>query len=153
MPLNPFFSIGSVHLMKKWHVAVVVLSLVVVATGVGVWVTYVDFLSALKHETNRWAVIEDVNGDRMAVEPSSNTVWSTLVELHQNGTSMWVGGIVERYANKWGFRFKPDTVTVAQFTAEALQATIRHISADFDYWLGLGWAYVGSRVVEAHSQP
>jgi len=138
--------------MKKWHLAVAVLLVVVViALSVAVWANYVDYLNAVKHDTNRWAVIEDVNEDKMAVEPISDHIWSELVHLNQNGTRMFVGGVVERYGNKWGFRFKPDTVTVAQFTAEGLQATIRDISADIDYWLNLGWTYVSSRVVEIHS--
>lgn len=106
---------------------------------------------ALKHNTDRWAVIEDVNGDRMAVEPTSDSVWSELVGMRQDGTSMWVGGIVERYGNSWGFRFKPDTVTVAEVTAEGLQATIEFISSDIGYWENLGWAYVSSRIVEVPS--
>jgi len=139
--------------MKKRYVAVAVLAILMVTVilGVAVWANYVDSLNAVKHETNRWAVIEDRNGDRMAVEPTSDQVWSELVKLNQNGTRMWVGGIVERYDNKWGFRFKPDTVTVAQVTAEGLQATIREINANIDYWLNLGWAYISAKVVEIHS--
>jgi len=137
--------------MKRWLLTVVVLiGVIVSALGVTVWANYVDYLNAVKHETNRWAVIEDVNGDKMAVEPVSNHVWSELVQLSQNGTRMFVGGIVERYDNKWGFRFKPDTVRVAQFTAEGLQATIRYMSGNIDYWLN-GWAYVSAKVVETHS--
>jgi hypothetical protein len=67
-----------------------------------------------------------------------------------NGTRMFVGGIVEKYGNKWGFRFKPDSVTIAQVTAEGLQATIKYISENLDYWLD-GYAYVSSKVVETHS--
>jgi len=138
--------------VKKWHItATVLIVLIVVVLGAAVWANYVDMLNAVKHDSNRWAVIEDINGDRMAVEPVSDLIWAELVQLHQNGTRMWVGGIVERYTNKWGFRFKPDTVTVAQFTAEGLQTTIKDISADIDYWLNLGWAYVGAKVVEIHS--
>jgi len=136
--------------MKKWYVAVAVLITVVVILSVAVWANYVDALNAVKHETNRWAVIEDVNEDRMAVEPISDHIWLELVQLNQNGTRMFVGGIVERYDNKWGFRFKPDTVTVAQVTAEGLQATISYISENIDDWLN-GWAYVGAKVVEIHS--
>jgi len=137
--------------MKRWHVAVAVLISVTVVISVAVWANYVDSLNAVKHETNRWAVIEDVNGDRMAVEPINNDVWSKLVQMNQNRTRMFVGGIVERYNNKWGFRFKPDNVTVAEVTAEGLQATIRDISADINYWLNLTWAYVSAKVVEIHS--
>lgn len=77
-------------------------------------------------------------------------VWNQLVELHQNKTVMWIGGIVEEYDNKWGFRFKPETITIAQFTAERLQATIRFISEDLDYWIGLGWTYILAKVSEIH---
>ncbi len=141
--------------MKRWHVAAAVLiGLFVVVVGVSAWASYVDSLNAIKHETSRWAVIEDVNGDRMAVEPESDQIWAELVQLNQNGTRMFVGGIVERYDNKWGFCFKRDSVTIAQFTAEftteGLQGTIEYISTHIDEWVG-GWGYVSSRVVEAHS--
>jgi len=137
--------------MKRWHMAVaVIIVVVVVILSVAVWANYVDSLNAVKHETNRWAVIEDSNGDRMAVEPIDDHVWLELVQLNQNGTRMFVGGIVERYDNKWGFRFKPDSVRVAEVTAEGLQATIRLISADIDYWLNLGWAYISAKVIEIH---
>jgi len=95
-------------------------------------------------------VIEDGNGGKIAVEPISDHIWLELIQLNQNGTRMWVGGIVERYDNKWGFRFKPDSVTVAEVTAEGLQTTIKDISTNIDYWLNLGWAYVWAKVIEIH---
>lgn len=110
-----------------------------------------DTTDPLKHDTARWAVIADVNGDRMAVEPTSDAVWAQLVQMKQDGTELWVGGIVERYNNYWGFRFRPDTITVAEVTAEGLQATIEFISSDIGYWENLGWAYVSARAVEVHS--
>jgi len=137
--------------MKGRYLLAVTALVVIVVFGVPTAAWYVDRLNAVRHETNRWAVIEDINGDRMAVEPTDSQVWSELVELNDNGSRRWIGGIVERYGNKWGFRFKPDTVKVAQFTAEGLQATIRMISEDLDYWLNLKWAYVGATVVEIHS--
>jgi hypothetical protein len=136
--------------MKKLVVAIAVLALVVIVGGVLVW-NYFDRAKALRHETARWAVIEDINGCVMAVEPVRDETWNLLVELNQNGTRMWVGGVVEEYDNKWGFRFKPENVTVAQFTAEGLQATINYISENIDYWLELKWAYVNSGVIETHS--
>jgi len=63
---------------------------------------------------------------------------------------MWIGGIVEEYDNKWGFRFRPENVTVARITAGGLQATIQFISGNLDYWLDLGWAYVSAKVTEIH---
>jgi hypothetical protein len=118
--------------------------------GFAVWVRYVDTLNALKHETKRWAVIEDINGYRMAVEQISDHVWSELVELSQNGVRKLIGGIVERYDNKWGFRFKPNSVTIAEYTAEGLQATIEYISTHINYWLKSG-VYVSAKI-EVHSE-
>ena len=137
--------------MKKWHLAVAILIGLIFLVGVAVWARYVDMLNVLKHDTKRWAVIEDINGNRIAVEPVSNHAWSELVELSQNGTRKWIGGIVERYDNKWGFRFKPDTVIVAEVTAEGLQAAIEYISTHIDYWLN-SWAYVSAKVAEVHSE-
>jgi len=136
--------------MRKWFIAAAIVVGAIVVLSLAVWANYRDLSNAVKHETNRWAVVEDVNGDRMAVEPVDDHVWSEIVQLNQNRTRMFVGGIVERYDNKWGFRFKPDSVRLAQVTAEGLQATIRYISENIDYWLN-GWAYVSAKVVEIHS--
>lgn len=136
--------------MKKLYVTVVFLALVIIIAGILAW-NYLEELNTLKHETNRWAVIEDINGDRIAVEPTSDTVWEQLVQLYENKTVRWIGSIVEEYDNKWGFRFKPENITVAEVTAEGLQTTIRYISENLDYWLDLGLAYVSGKVTEIHS--
>jgi len=136
--------------MKKLHIVSVILIAAILVIGVFIWVNYLEELSTLKHETNRWAVIEDINGDLMAVEPASNETWFQLVQMQQDRSRLWIGSIVEEYDNKWGFCFKPENVTVAEFTAEGLQATIRYISENLDYWLG-GWAYVSAKVTEIHS--
>jgi len=139
--------------MKKVYGAItlfMIVAVVAAALGAAILTRYSEELSALKHDTSRWAVIQDVNGDRMAVEPFNDDVWSQLVQLSQNGSRRWVGGVVVRYDSKWGFRFAPSTVRVAEVTAEGLQATIRYISEHMDYWLE-GWAYVSAKVLEAHS--
>ena len=102
-------------------------------------------------ETERWAAIEDVNGDRMAVEPTSAAVWQQLADLKQNQTRKWVGSVIVRYDNEWGFRLSPDNVTVAEATAEGLQATIRYISENLGYWLN-NWGYIDAGVTELHGQ-
>jgi hypothetical protein len=112
--------------------------------------SYSDMIFALKHDTDRWAVIMDKEGNQMAVEPLSDEIWEKLAQLCQNKSKRFIGGIVESYESKWGFRFKPENVTVAEFTAEGLQANIRYISENLDYWLG-GWAYVSATVTEVHS--
>ena len=141
----------SLQLMKRLYVAIALLIIVAVAAlGVTIWTRYLEELSALKHDTNRWAVIQDTNRDRMSVEPVGDDIWSQLVQLSQNGSRRLVGGVVEKYDNKWGLRFKPATVTVAEVTAEGLQATIKYISENLDYWLN-GWAYISANVLEVHS--
>jgi hypothetical protein len=137
-------------LMKKLHVVVIALTVTILVIVASFLMNYWSIPNALKHETDRWAVIEDVNGDRIAVEPFGNEVWLQLVQMQQNESRMWIGSIVETYDSKWGFCFKPENVTVAEVTAEGLQASIRYISENLNYWLG-GWAYVSAKVTEIHS--
>ena len=105
-----------------------------------------------KHETNRWAVITDSKGDVIAVEASSLDVWSELVNLQENQTELWIGGVIEEYDNYWGFRFNPETIVLAEITIEGAQANIQAISNDLDYWINT-WqkeTYVFAKVTEAH---
>jgi hypothetical protein len=136
--------------MKRLRVIGIVTFLAASAVGAFLWMSYSEMMFALKHDTYRWAVIADLEGSRVAVEPVSDEIWEKMTQLRQNQSTRFVGGIVERYENKWNFRFKPENVTVAEFTAEGLQATIRYISENLDYWLG-SWAYVSVKVTEAHS--
>jgi bifunctional pyridoxal-dependent enzyme with beta-cystathionase and maltose regulon repressor activities len=137
--------------MRRLYLGVVVAAMVIIIVGVLLW-NYFDQLSALKHETDRWVVIQDVNGDRIAVETTSDTIWEQLVQLHENKTERFVGSILEEYDNKWGFRFKPENITIAEVTVEGMQATIRHISEELDYWLKLGLiVYVMATVTEIHT--
>jgi len=136
--------------MKKLYVAVIVSAVAILVIFASFLINFWNIPNTLKHETGRWAVIEDVNGDCLAVEPFRDEVWLQLVQMQQNESRMWIGGIVETYDNKWSFRFKPKNVTVAEVTAEGLQASIRSISENLNYWLG-GWAYVSAKVTEIHS--
>jgi hypothetical protein len=141
--------------MKNKTILAVLLVIAVIASGCIVWwyLNYTDYLSKTLHETNRWAVIEDSHGDIMAVETSKDEVWNTFVNLNQNKSEMWIGGIVEEYDNKWGYRFKPTTIIVAELTIEAAQTWIRGLSEDLDYWINT-WAketYVLVRVIEIHA--
>ena len=136
--------------MKRLHLIGIVVLLTAAVLGAFSWMSYSDMMFALKHDTYRWAAIADREGSRVAVEPVSDEVWEKIAQLYQNQSTRFFGGIVERYENKWGFRFKPESVTVAEFTAEGLQANIRYISEHLEYWLG-GWAYVSAIVSETHS--
>ena len=127
---------------------------IILLAGYLIWtyVNHLDYLSKTQHEAGRWAVISDSKGDIIAVEATNDEIWNTLRSLHQNQTAMWIGGIIELYNNKWGFRFKPDTIVVAQITIEGAQSSIQGISEDLDYWVNV-WtkeAYVLAKVVEIH---
>ncbi len=116
------------------------------------WMLQSYYLNPIVHETDRWAVVRDMNGDPLAVKPSSDVVWEQLVQLGQNGTTKWIGGIVQTLGGRWGFRFAPENITIGDITAEGLQTTIRDLSSNLDYWLGT-WAYVSATVVEINSPP
>ncbi len=135
--------------MKTKPVLAALLLVVVSSALIVVW-THLEYSSATRHDTDRWAVLQDVEGTLLAVEPTSDAVWHQLVALHANGSRMWVGGVVQRYANKWGFRFMPENIIDAQVTIEGAQATIRYISENLEYWLTFGVAYVGAIVLEVH---
>ncbi len=134
----------------KQPLGIIVLTLAI--TSIAIWLVWnhTEYLSATKHDTGQWAVIQDIEGLMLAIETTENRIWDQLVQLHQNGTEMWVGGVVERYDNKWGFRFHPDTIIIAQFTIEGAQTTISFLSEDIEYWINFGIAYIGSIVVEIH---
>jgi hypothetical protein len=132
-----------------------VVSAFIVIIAISTLVGWNQFILAASYGANRLAVIEDVNGDRVGVEPVSDKVWNTLVELHHNGEEMWIGGRVETFVNirpdpnyRWGFRFKSETIVVAEITAEGLQSTVKDISENLDYWLGIGYSYVFAKVTE-----
>jgi hypothetical protein len=131
---------------------VVIISTILVIYSVWSYLNYLDYLDKTVHETNKWAVIKDSKGDIIALETTDEIVWNTLLELHQNQTEMWIGGIVEEYNNKWGFRFDPNTIIIAQVTIEGAQSYIQGISEDLDYWINTWgtYTYVLAKVVEVH---
>jgi len=127
---------------------------VIAVASYSVWnyISYLDYLNKTIHETGRWAVIMDSKGDIIAVETTSDEIWDQLVDLYSNKEERWIGGIVREYSNKWGFRFKPDTIVIATITIEGAQSNIQGISGDLDYWINT-WAniaYVMASVVETH---
>lgn len=141
-------------MMRKRIAIVVIIAITLVGYSVWAYQNHLDYLSKTVHETDRWVVIKDSKGDIIAIETKNSKVWNTLSELHQNQTEMWIGGVVETNNNKWGFRFKPDTIVVAQATIEGAQSYIQGISGDLDYWINT-WtnvAYILAKVIEVHEK-
>ncbi|MCZ2809355.1 MAG: hypothetical protein O2V44_08380 [Candidatus Bathyarchaeota archaeon] len=127
---------------------------VVIVASFSVWsyINHLDYLEKTVHESERWMVIMDSKGDIIAVETTSNVIWNQLEELYASKERRWIGGIVEEYNNKWGFRLQPDTITIAEITIEGAQSNIHGISGDLNYWIKI-WAniaYVMASVVEIH---
>ncbi|UCH02900.1 MAG: hypothetical protein JSV20_03705 [Candidatus Bathyarchaeota archaeon] len=128
---------------------------VILLIAVSAVVGWNQLLAMASNGANRLAVIEDINGDYIAVEPVSDDVWNSLVTLYHSGERMWIGGRVETFLTirpdphyRWGFRFTSKTIIVAEVTAEGLQSTLRNISENLDYWLHIGSAYVFAKVTE-----
>jgi len=137
---------------KLLLIGVVVLIIMIVGFSLWVFLGIVEYSDKIKHETDTWAVIDDSKGDIIAVETIELSVWDNLVGLCNNETEIWIGGIVEEYDNYWGFRFRPDTIVIAEITIEGAQSNIQGISEDLNYWINI-WAketYVLSRVIEIH---
>lgn len=133
----------------------VVVAVVVVVLSVSLVLVYLnmDYANKTKHETPKWVVITDSKNDVISVETSNSEPWRALGALYNTQSQLWIGGIVEDYDNHWGFRFDPDTIVVAEITAEGAQSTIRAISEDLDYWQNT-WqnqVYVLARVTEVHT--
>ena len=117
-----------------------------------VFINNADYISKTKHDTQKWAVIVDSKGDIIAVETTDEEVWAVLKALSLNQTEIWIGGLVEEYDNFWGFRFIPDSSTVAEITVEGAQSNIMGISGDLNYWINV-WskqAYVLATVFGLH---
>ena len=140
--------------MKKSLVLVVVGIIITAVICFSIWVYWGsdDYSDKTNHETDIWAVIEDSKRDIIAVETAEPSVWDDLVNLRDNQTEMWIGGVVEEYSNYWGFRFRPDTVVIAEITIEGAQSSIEGIGGDLNYWINV-WAretYVLAKVIEIH---
>ncbi len=130
--------------------ALLILVFVAAIVGVFWYLTSTEKFSKTKHESERWAVIQDSKNDVIAVETLEQEVWLSLKNLNQNQSEMWIGGIVEEYDNYWEFRFDPETIVIAEITIEGAQSNIQGISGDLTYWINV-WtkqAYVLAKVIE-----
>ncbi len=66
----------------------------------------------IKHETNRWAIIEDIDGNQLAVDMSNSSIWEQIRKVYETNLSshIFIYGIVVSYDNSWQFRLEPSTV-------------------------------------------
>ncbi len=97
-------------------------------------------------------VVEDVNGDLMSirVSPSMQDTFDALTEMSKTGQRRMVGGEVESFDNKFSFRFKPDTLVVAD-SSEGLASQYKVIQEKLKEWGGLT-IYVSGKVVSVRDK-
>ncbi len=127
------------------HVLWIAMVLAVAAVIIGLSWYYLADLSPPREGF----LVVDFAGDRMEiqVDPGRQEAFDALMEMHVTGESKWVGGEIEGFDNEFGFRFKPDTIDVAEVTAEGAQAvTYGAIQADFEYWRAFGVVFIEGNV-------
>ncbi len=109
--------------MKKRRKIIELFSLFVILIllfGFPTYVLITNNSEDIKHETNRWAIIEDYDGNQLAIDAFNSSIWNELrkdwKELRKDsGTNlsapMFIFGLVVSYDNSWQFRFEPSTVS------------------------------------------
>jgi hypothetical protein len=103
------------------------------------------------------ALISDPEGCMILVQVPDASRLEKLRTMLQGNMELWVGGKVEsdRFVNPpWHFRFDPETLEIAEVTAEGLQAVyLLTIDSDLDYWMRISPAYIQGRVVAIYDSP
>ena len=137
--------------MNRRRTIVVLLALIVVPITFIYW-SRLNYFDRTVHSGNIWVVIEDSEGNLIAIDsPNTNNIeWDELVRLNQNKTEVFIGGAIEQYDNKWGFRFKPDSIAISPFVPNVVQGAIKQISSNLNYWKTLRTVYIYVKVVEIH---
>jgi len=90
----------------------------------------------IKHETNRWAIANDIEGNLIAIEVSNSSLWEELqfdYELNLD-SEICIIGLIIAYNNLWGFRLEPSTVHLESPYSRS-SATILEIANSLDYYL------------------
>jgi len=137
--------------VKKPIIAMLIMLIGAALMFASLWV--VSSFEDQSNNTVNLCTIQDVNGDSLEIQVNSEEVWQQILEMHQTGQRKWVGGKLINATNVWGFTFDPDTIIVAEFTAEGLQTTLEQIKADPDYWFNIpgGICYIGAIVTEVNT--
>ncbi|MCJ7424727.1 hypothetical protein MUP01_10745 [Candidatus Bathyarchaeota archaeon] len=96
-------------------------------------------------------LIRDSHGTTIRLYVWDEGVWQKLQTMKQQNLHKWVGSKLLRDSQSvLGFKFDPENVVVADFTAEALQTWLLDISNRLEYWLDVGFAYVWAEVLDAN---
>jgi len=110
-------------------------------------VAFVCAVASVKPQVKKYCVLEDSSEDYIEIEVSAEEVWEQIVDMYNSGERKWVGGKLASSDNQWGFTFEPETVIVADSTAENLQTTFEQIKADPDYWFDIDICYINATAI------
>jgi len=101
----------------------------------------------IKHETNRWALIVDTEGSKLAIEAVNSSVWERIVLNYQEFKDydypmvITSEGIVP-YNNSWQFRIDPNTVKFLYGLIKGPTHTIKQLASNLDYYLNDHFGYI-----------
>ncbi len=102
-------------------------------------------------------LVSDPSGAMIKIEAVNPQIKEKFKEMLSGELELWVGGKVVKDLEvnpPWHFYFDPQTIEIAEVTAEGLQAVfLRTIENDLDYWAGLSTAYISAKVVFIFDSP
>lgn len=91
-------------------------------------------------------VIKDINGDTLKVENNNIEAQELAENMSESGEWKWIGGKVVPYDSEWGFRFDPDTITMADNVDEKLETNLQTININPDHWSQFERVFVWAKV-------
>jgi len=145
--LNIRYKVAAHNMERK---VIVIVFVIIALLMIYQRVHYLNYLSETAHLTNKWVVIEDSKGNRIAVETTDEYIWDEFDKLNRNKTKVFIGGEVVEFSNKWGFRFNPTTISILRSVPQEYQGTIDGISSNLEYWKAQDEVYVFVKVTEVH---
>ena len=108
-----------------------------------------------KEEEKSVVLVSDPRGHMILLEINDASILQELRSMLLENKELWVGGKIERFDNPpWHFQFLPDSIEIAEVTAEGLQAVyLEVIEQDLDYWIDISPAYIQGKVVAIYDSP
>lgn len=92
----------------------------------------------------------------------SDSIGNIMKGLEGEGRAYWIGGgVIPDIDQEHKFYFDPNTILIAEVTAEGMQTTISQIKQDPEYYLNNGWSngltdhawYIESEVIKYRVSP
>lgn len=102
-------------------------------------------------------LVSDPSGAMIKIDIVDRQIKEKFQEMLSLEKELWVGGKIVKDSTgnpPWHFRFDPDTIEIAEVTAEGLQAVfLRTIETELDYWTEISPAYISGKVISIFDSP